>query len=168
MHKDALAYVARSRALLPRPRVVVELGSRNVNGSVRPLFPDAQYIGVDLLPGAGVDVQADAADYTPPVPADVVVCCEVLEHTPDAGAIVANAHRILRPGGAFILTAAGEGRDLHSAIDGRPRLLPGEFYANVTERELVKWLAPFGRVSYDHAAAPRDVRATAWKAGEYA
>ena len=167
MHHDALAYVAHALATMPKadPPLVVEFGSRNVNGSVRPLFSGVRYIGVDLLPGPGVDVQADAATYTPPEPAGVVVCCEVLEHAPDAGAIVANAYRILAPGGVLILTAAGEGRIPHSAVDGKPRLYPGEFYANVTSGDLTAWLAPFWAVSYGSDPTRRDVRATAWKGG---
>ena len=66
MHPEARAFVAAAATRLP-PGPVVELGARDFNGSVRDLFPGAPaYVGVDLAPGAGVDVVADAADWRPP------------------------------------------------------------------------------------------------------
>ena len=126
---------------------MVELGSRDFNGTVRDLFPSAPtYLGVDLAPGAGVDVVADAADWRPPPgqPApELVVCCEVLEHTRAASAIVRNAHTLLAPGGRFVVTAASTGRPPHSALDGGP-LRAGEYYRNVNRRDLAGWLVGAG------------------------
>src|SRR5262249_32046337 len=110
-------------------RTVLEIGSWDVNGSVRRLFAGATYLGVDIVPGPGVDVVADGASFAPEHPPDCVVCTEVLEHTLRAEAIVANAHRMLAPGGVLVLTAAWAGRLPHSAVDGG-RLRPREFYSN--------------------------------------
>ena len=86
MHPEARAFVA-GVARRAGARWVVELGARDLNGTVRDLFPSARgYTGVDLVAGPGVDVVADAADWRPREPApDLVVCCEVLEHTPARG-----------------------------------------------------------------------------------
>ena len=35
---------------------VLEIGSYNVNGSIRAFFPNANYTGVDLCDGPGVDI----------------------------------------------------------------------------------------------------------------
>ena len=35
---------------------------------------------------------------------DLVLCCEVLEHCDDDGAVVAELHRVTKPGGALVLT----------------------------------------------------------------
>jgi hypothetical protein len=138
--------------LTPTPQTMVELGSRDVNGVVRDLFPGVAYTGVDVAPGRNVDVVADAATWQPSAPVDLVVCCEVLEHTPAAAAIVANAARMLKPGGTLILTCALKGRGAHSATGGK--LAPGEFYHNPREAEMVAWVRQAGlalRVFHFHA-----------------
>ena len=146
MHPEARAFVAAAATRLP-PGPVVELGSRDFNGTIRDLFAGApSYVGVDLAPGAGVDVVADAADWRPAAgepPAETVLCCEVLEHTPRGGEIVRNAWALLAPGGHLVVTAAAPRRPPHSATDGGA-LRPGEFYRNVQPPELRGWLEEAG------------------------
>lgn len=161
MHSAAYQYVQDAIANLPRPpERVVEIGARDINGSVRPLFGDADYIAIDIADGPGVDVVADGATYTPDTPPDCVVCCETLEHCEHWRAIVANARRILAPGGALILTAAGEGRAPHSAIDGAG-LRPGEYYGTIGERELLAALTGFAEAHTRVNDAAHDIYATA-------
>ena len=148
MHQEAWRWVQRTALGLARPPFrVLELGSRDVNGSVRnifrahgTLFP--RYVGLDIAPGPGVDVVADAATWTPPAgeEPDCVVTTEMLEHVADAEAVIANVGRILKPGGVLLLTCATDPRAPHSAIDGGA-LHPGEHYRNVPARELQTWLA---------------------------
>ena len=142
MHPEAWAFVQG----LERHHVghVVELGSRNFNGSIRPLFADAlSYTGVDILPGYGVDVVADAAAFSPDVWPDLIVCCETLEHTPRGQDIVSNAARILAPGGQLVVTCATDPRAPHSAIDGNA-LIADEYYANVPPADLARWIEQAG------------------------
>jgi hypothetical protein len=147
MHEGAFNFISRSLRWLEPRRYVVELGSRTVagnwpcSGPVRPLFGDArEYVGVDIVAGPNVDVVGNAATWERPGhPVDTVVCCETLEHTPEADEICANAWRHLCDGGVFIVTTAGEGRAPHSAADGGP-LRGGEFYRNVTRDDMRKWL----------------------------
>jgi SAM-dependent methyltransferase len=153
MHDAARQWVSRHAC----QGCVLEIGSRNVNGSIRHLFgPD--YTGLDIADGDGVDVVADVATWETDRRFDVVVCCEVLEHT-DAPVIEA-AHRLLRTGGTLILTAAGPGRQEHSAVDGGP-LRPGEYYANVDPDDLRRQLAGWSSCEVD--VANDDVRAVAVK-----
>lgn len=164
MHGQAYAWV--SRFAERDPGKVLDLGGRDVNGSVKLLFPTAaRYTAVDILDGPGVDVVADAATWTPDDEYDVVVCCETFEHTPDWPQICATAHKALRPGGRLILTMAGPGRPVHSGVDGEFRLLPGEHYRNVAPQRLRAVLEEcgFGRVLVDQRFNPADVRATAVK-----
>ena len=133
MHLEALQFIASQLDPLPNGLHVFEIGSRNVNGSARQAARAgqvAQWWGCDLSPGPGVDYVGPGEDAAPPWPADVVVCCEVLEHTPLTGPILANAAQRLRPGGLVLVTCATEPRRPHSAVDGGP-LRHGEFYANV-------------------------------------
>lgn len=141
MHASAYDFVAKwARRLGPRKRVL-ELGSRDVNGSVRGLFPGAFYLGVDSRPGPGVDLVADAAKYETEELFDLVVSTEVLEHAADAQGICDTAYDALVPGGVFLVTAAGPNRGPHG-VDGGP--VGREYYANVHYADLCHWLALFG------------------------
>lgn len=128
-----------------RPELVVEIGSRNVNGSIRQRFDglNVRYVGVDIEPGPGVDVVADGATYSPPRPPSMVVCMEVLEHTPQGAEIVGNAARALAPGGWLLVTCATNPRSPHSAADGG-QLREGEFYANIPAADLHAWVDQAG------------------------
>lgn len=162
MHDAAYRWVAQAVAHHGRPEgLVVEIGGKDVNGSVRPLFGEP-YIAVDVRPGPGVDVVADGATYQPPTQAALVVCCEVLEHTADGAAICRNAYDMLRPGGRFIVTAAGDGRIPHSAEDGGP-LRDGEYYRNVSVDTLRGWLEPFAQTDVRTNAIAGDIYAVAEK-----
>lgn len=121
---------------------VLEFGSLDINGGVRGIFEPyaANYIGVDLQEGPGVDFVADAHLFTHDLVFDVVVCCEVFEHTHLWREIISNASWLLRDGGLFVATMAGEGRHPHSAIDENP-IRDWEYYDNVGAWELNRHLS---------------------------
>lgn len=143
------------------PGHVLDVGGRNVNGSVRDCFPAAlSYTALDVLAGDGVDIVADATVWDPDRQYDTVVCNEVFEHTPDWPAILRTIRRALAPGGEVILTMAGPGRAPHSAIDGR-ELRAGEYYGNVQPLALLTEMQEtgFDRILVDVKGS--DVRAWA-------
>lgn len=163
MHAAAMAY-AQAAVAGQMFLSVVEFGSRNVNGSARQMFPAADYFGIDIEAGPGVDLVADAADYDDPESADCVVCMEVLEHTPRWRDICFAAYRTLRPKGRFIVTCAGPGRAPHSAVDGG-QVRPDEHYENVEPGHLRIALlnAGFDTVETAYNAEACDTYAVAWK-----
>ena len=132
MHAEARQWVENFATM--QPISVIEIGSKNVNGSIRDLFPNATWHGIDRESGAMVDQVTDAIDYTPNMPADLVVCCEVLEHADNWRQIINRAAEWLKPEGVLIVTCAGLGRKPHSC-DGGP-LKPNEYYANIDPSEL--------------------------------
>ena len=91
MHEAAKTYVRQVLKTVSIPKgAVLEIGGRNINGTVRPLF-DAigPYASIDLYDGPGVDLVADVCELDPAKTArklfgkmavSCVVCCEVLEH----------------------------------------------------------------------------------------
>lgn len=162
MHNEAFDWV-RQHAV---PGVdVLDIGGRDINGSTRSLFPGSSWTTLDILPGAGVDVVADASTWVPDREYDVVVCTEVFEHTPSWPQICATSFKACRPGGLFIATMAGPGRPEHSAIDGGWQLHPGEYYGNVDPVELRQVLCDVGfvDVAVDVQTSPCDVRCVATK-----
>lgn len=164
MHAQAYNWVAAHHT--DERVAVLDLGGRDINGSVRPLFPNADpYVVVDIAPGETVDVVADAATWVPDREYDVVVCCETFEHTASWPQICVTAYKALRSGGTFIATMAGPGRPEHSGVDGGWVLHDGEHYANVKPERLRAELEScgFARVVVDQQYAPADVRAWAVK-----
>lgn len=146
MHVQAYDFV--SRYATDAAVDVLEIGSHDVNGSVRPLFPRARrFHGIDIAPGPGVDEVADAADWHAPASFDVVVSTEVLEHAPRWEAIVANAWEARRPGGVLVLTCATDPRAPHSAVDGWA-VRPGEHYGNVDPEALRALIESLGSRSW--------------------
>jgi SAM-dependent methyltransferase len=101
-----------------RPGRVLEVGSCNVNGSIREAFqPGAElYLGIDIAPGPGVDlvmrsqeIRQNWADGT----FDTVLCCEMLEHDPMPWLTVEQLHMVLKPGGILLVTTPTFGFPLH-------------------------------------------------------
>lgn len=120
MHASVLAWVGRTLTQADiAGRTVLEVGSFDVNGSVRPAveaLSPAAYLGVDQSPGPGVDEVVPAEQ----LPArfgedfwDVVVSCEMLEHAEQwRDALMAMA-LVLRPGGLLVLTTRSPGFPRH-------------------------------------------------------
>lgn len=128
MHPQARDFVASHR----KHYDLCEFGSYDVNGGIRDLFPDHNYVGVDVRPGLGVDVVADCATWDGNGRRfDLVVCCEVLEHFERWQDIIANAARLLRPGGRLIVTAAGPSREPHTCNGKAWSPDCGEHYRNI-------------------------------------
>ena len=163
MHPGAFEFVGKfaTRDALS----VIEIGSRDINGTIRAHFPAATWIGLDLHPGPSVDIVTDALDYTPEALVDLVICCEVFEHCGYWGEVLQHVASWLKPGGRIIITCAGPGREPHSAIDGG-ELHPDEHYGNISQDELAEELhyAGFRGIEVSGNEHWKDTYATAVKA----
>lgn len=85
---------------------VVELGSLNINGSLRDHAPPgARYIGLDWAEGPGVDRVVAAGSALPLEDgcADVVLSSSALEHDPCFWETFVELARLLKPGGVLYL-----------------------------------------------------------------
>lgn len=144
MHQQALDFVAAHAIGLPAASVL-EIGSLDINGSVRPIFSATpRYHGLDLVAGPGVDEVADAAEWCPPdEPFDVVVSAEVLEHAPRWVDVLETAWAALAAGGTLLMTCATDPRPPHSAVDGW-EVRDGEWYRNVPADEVRDLLRRWG------------------------
>jgi hypothetical protein len=93
-------------------RTVVELGSQDVNGTLRDHCPSgAHYIGLDVMPAKGVDLVVDPDAPLPLVSAfaDVVVTSSAFEHDVCFWDTFLELIRILRAGGLLYLNAPSNG-----------------------------------------------------------
>jgi len=110
MHDTAYEHGRRFFALYWQEnfRDVVELGSQDVNGSLRDHAPaTASYQGLDTAPGPGVDRVVTPGEPLP-LPdgcADVVVTSSALEHDPCFWETFLDLVRLLRPGGLLYVNA---------------------------------------------------------------
>ena len=166
MHAEVLSWVSESLDWWgtgkSRKFDVLEFGSLDINGSVRSILEPVahRYVGIDANYGKGVDLIADASTFRDFQLFDIVVCCEVFEHTPLWPLIVKNARNNLREGGLFICTMAGAGRAPHSALDENPKR-DWEYYENVDEHQLSTHLSIFAR--FETSIVNQDTRGRAIK-----
>lgn len=126
MHESVRGWIAEqvSENGLATARVL-EVGSLNVNGSVRDLF-SGQYVGLDMRDGPGVDVVGNAhATGFPDASFDVVVSTELMEHDDAFWETLAEIRRVLSPDGWLLLTTRGNGFPLHHEPDDLWRFMPG-------------------------------------------
>ena len=143
-HAEQLAFlhavVARNSALVAGGEVL-EVGSYDVNGSVRGLFGEARrYVGVDLAEGPGVDLVAFGHEVDHPDGTyDVTVSAECFEHDPHWRETFANMVRLTRPGGIVTVTCASRGRPEHGTRRTLVTDSPGtqsqglDYYRNLEE-----------------------------------
>jgi SAM-dependent methyltransferase len=99
---------------------ILEVGSRDVNGTVRPVVEragPARYVGVDIEPGPGVDEICDASELVSHFAGeqfDVVLSTELLEHVHDWRRAVSQMKDVLRPGGTLLITTRSKGFGVHA------------------------------------------------------
>jgi SAM-dependent methyltransferase len=100
---------------------VLEVGSKYINGSVRPLIErfcsPHEYIGVDVEPGRFVDLILPAeklVEYFGPESFDVVIATELLEHVQDWRLVTINLKEVLKRGGYIYVTTRSRGFLFHA------------------------------------------------------
>lgn len=102
-----------------RGKSVIEVGSLDVNGSLRQhieALGPSHYVGVDMQMGRGVDrvckvenlVRAFGREAF-----DAVVSTELIEHVQDWQAAINNLKSVLRPGGVMLVTTRSKGFKYH-------------------------------------------------------
>lgn len=116
---------------------VLEIGSLNINGSIRQFFQQCNYVGVDLGAGRDVDVIAKGEDLSYADGSfDVVASCECFEHNPEWAATLRNMIRMSC--GLVFFSCATTGRAEHGTRRSNPHDAPfcGEYYRNLTEDDV--------------------------------
>ncbi len=132
---------------------LLEVGSQNINGSVRSFFEYVpNYLGIDIGPGNDVDlVIPGELIELPDGWADLSISTECLEHASNWPDILLNMIRITKSGGVVLLTFAGVGRSTHGTLDSDCFSSPytTSYYKNLGPDDLAKEVA-LGRYFSSH------------------
>jgi GT2 family glycosyltransferase/2-polyprenyl-3-methyl-5-hydroxy-6-metoxy-1,4-benzoquinol methylase len=97
---------------------LLEVGSRNVNGSLRELFTGTvkEYVGVDIFDGPGVDQVVNVLDLGDAFNErrfDMVLSTEMLEHCFEWKDALFQMLLVLKQGGILLVTTRSPGFELH-------------------------------------------------------
>lgn len=119
---------------------VIEIGSYDVNGSIRQLFTSPiEFTGVDLVAGPGVDVVCGGNEFNGASNSyDVAISCECFEHNPFWLETFCNMIRMVKPCGMVLFTCASRGRLEHGTKRTSSKASPGtqsiglDYYSNLT------------------------------------
>lgn len=143
-HREQAHYIASVKDAFPQFFTggrVLEIGSLNINGTVRQFFAAREYIGVDVGEGPGVDVVISGHEYDSKELFDCVISCECFEHNPFWRETFLNMVRLCRRGGLVIFTCATTGRPEHGTTRTTPGCSPltvakgWDYYKNLTEAD---------------------------------
>ena len=114
---------------------ITEIGSQDVNGSLRSIFPaNHEYKGIDFVAGKGVDIILDDPYKLPFADDsfDVVLSSSCFEHSDMFWLLFNEIIRVLKPGGLFYLNIPSNGIFHRWPVDS------WRFYPD-SGHSLVKW-----------------------------
>ena len=162
-HQSQLDFVASIKRKFPEyfiEKRVLEIGSLDINGSVRQFFDDCTYIGVDLGEGKGVDLVAHGQDLIFPANSfDVSISCECFEHNPEWVKTFNNMVRMTH--GLVIMTCATTGRPEHGTRRTSPSDAPfcDDYYKNLTAHDIKSScdLSKFVEYKFSTCDSPADL-----------
>lgn len=141
-HIQQMSFVGSVKQLFPEyffNTKVVEVGSLNINGSVRDFFIfSKQYVGCDLGPGPGVDMVC--AGHLLPFDDnhfDVAISCECFEHDQHWAKTFVKMVALVRNNGLVLFSCATEGRPEHGTHGHGANEAPftNDYYRNLTEQD---------------------------------
>lgn len=126
-------------------KLVVDIGSLDINGSNQYLFENSGYVGVDLFAGRNVDITCKGHELAlPDESVDVVISTECFEHDSHYDKTLKNIYRMIKPGGLFIFSCATTGRPEHGTRRTTPDDAPfiqllgdwADYYKNLEESDI--------------------------------
>lgn len=144
-HRQQFDFVNRVKLMYPTSffqKKVLEVGSLNINGTVRDFFTDCEYLGIDVGPGRCVDLVCEGQNLDHPDNTyDTTLSCECFEHNPFWSETFLNMHRMTKPNGLIFMSCATTGRMEHGTSRTSPSDSPltisngWEYYKNLTEQD---------------------------------
>lgn len=149
MHKEARDFIIYVKSIFPQffsDKVVLDVGSGDINGNNREFFTDCIYEGNDVIQAKNVTIVSKTKDL-PYADGyfDTIVSTECFEHDPEYTESLKKIYKLLRPGGLFCFTCASTGRPEHGTRRTSPQNSYGsigklsdmiDYYKNLTEKDI--------------------------------
>jgi len=140
-HHDQMSFVQGVQGFFPDAftnKKVLEIGSLNINGSVRQFFTNCEYLGVDL--GEGKDVDMICKGHELPFPNlffDTVISCECLEHDEHWKKTFLKMCELCKD--LVVMTCATTGRPEHGTTATNADVAPftNNYYKNLSIHDFV-------------------------------
>jgi SAM-dependent methyltransferase len=144
-HQQQIEFCSSIKAKFPQffsNKLVLDVGSLDINGNNAYLFDDCLYLGVDVATGRNVDICTKAHELgLPDASIDVIISTECFEHDQYYELTLNNIVRMLKPGGLFLFTCATTLRAEHGTKQTTPMDAPllqnlgewSDYYKNLEE-----------------------------------
>ena len=140
-HPNQMVFVQSVRSFFPDSftnKKVLEIGSLNINGSVRQFFNNCNYLGVDIGEGKDVDMVCKGHELPfPNLSFDTVISCECLEHDVHWQKTFQKMCELSKD--LVIMSCATTGRPKHGTSDTNADVSPftNNYYANLSINDFV-------------------------------
>jgi hypothetical protein len=116
MHNEVFRFASSIKEKFPEyfdSWHALDFGALNINGSIRSLFDNCTFTGIDWRPGPDVDVVSLAHEYNGQ-PSNVIISTEMLEHDPYWERSLDNmCHHLSAKHGMILISCANERRGPH-------------------------------------------------------
>jgi SAM-dependent methyltransferase len=149
MHKEAREFTLFVRRILSEffiGKVVLDVGSGDINGNNKFLFENCEYNGNDVIQAPNVTIVSKTKDLPfKDNTFDTIVSTECFEHDPEYKESIIKIYKMLKPNGLFCFSCASTGRPEHGTRRSNPNDSYGtignledmsDYYKNLTEIDL--------------------------------
>jgi SAM-dependent methyltransferase len=117
MHIQAERFLSYVSNLLPdyfANKIVLDVGSGDINGNNRALFKNCDYTGNDVVQAPNVTIVSRTKDLPfEDERFDTIVSSECFEHDPEYKQSILKIYHMLKPNGLFFFTCASTNRPEH-------------------------------------------------------
>ena len=133
MHDEAYNFTIFVKSILLeyfKNKIVLDVGSGDINGNNKNLFEECDYTGNDVIQAHNVTIVSKTKDLPfQHNTFDTIVSTECFEHDPEYKESFLKIYDILKPDGLFFFTCASTDRPEH----GTRRTTPHDSYGSIGE-----------------------------------